>query len=81
MVRLVELRLGLLPFAHEETPPRPRWQQVHLVRLHLQRFRLLPQPDREAREVRVLQSALRLRYGVTSISACKTAFLRDGRGI
>ena len=24
------------------------WQQVHLVRLHLQRLRLLPQPDREA---------------------------------
>lgn len=39
-------------FAHEETSPRPWRQQVHLVRLNLQRLRLLPQPHRQAREVR-----------------------------
>ena len=52
MVRFVGLWLWLLLFPHEKAPPWSRFQQVHLVRLHRQRLRLLPQPDRQAREVR-----------------------------
>ena len=40
MVRLVQLwfRLYILPYP--QAPSRPRREQVHLVRLNLQRFRL-----------------------------------------
>ena len=51
MVRLVKLWLGVHPLPDAQTPPRSRRQQVHLVRFHLQRLRLHPQPDRQAREV------------------------------
>ena len=51
MVRLVKLWLGVHPLANAQAPPRSRRQQVHLVRLHLQRLRLHPQPHRQAREV------------------------------
>ena len=48
MVRLVELRVGVHPFAYAQASPRSRRQQVHLVRLDLQRLWLYPQPDGEA---------------------------------
>ena len=48
MVRFIGLWLGLLPVPYEKAPPWSRLQQVHLVRLHIQWLRLLPQPDREA---------------------------------
>ena len=51
MVRLFWLWFGVHPLPHAQAPPRSRRQQVHLVRLHLQRLRLHQQPDRKAREV------------------------------
>ena len=51
MVRLFELWFGVHPLPDAQAPPRPWRQQVHLVRFHLQRLRLHPQPHRQAREV------------------------------
>ena len=51
ILRQYELWLGVHPLPDAQAPPRPRRQQVHLVWFHLQRLRLHPQSDRQAREV------------------------------
>ena len=51
MVRLVKLWIGLHPLSHAQAPPWPRRQQMHMVRLHIQRLWLPPQPHGKAREI------------------------------
>lgn len=51
MVSFDELRLGMQSFAHAEAPAWSGRQQVHLVRIDLERLRLQSQSDRQAREV------------------------------
>jgi len=53
VLRINELRVGMHPFPDAQASPRPRREQVHLVRLHLHRLWLHPLPHRQTREVMI----------------------------
>ena len=80
MMRVVVIRIGVSVLADRQAPPRTRCQQVHLVRLDKHRSGLPIQPERNTREVEVVEDCqTRLICNMQIRRVVVTRWRRDGR--